>query len=185
MERKIKVLRDVARVVAELECTMRNDSIRKVMEKDLPLQDYLANGVDDCCPEDPLECFEYAGNVLDCLQEMQEHIEKGYQLKLSDVEREMTDILVGEAPNHYPSDFILLGKAVAAMVTKRLEGCNHRSMTRKEAGKFIADIVNDVKKMADDRSIDLFHIAYAEPLAYVEEWLWNRLHETSTLNIKD
>lgn len=183
MKKKIEVLSNVARVIGELACTMRKDAIDKMMNRDLPLQDYLANGVSCICPEDPVECLEYAGNVLEYLQDMQKHIEKGFQLKLSDEEREMMDILVGDAPNDYPSDYILLGKAVAEMASKRLEGCNHVTMTRKEAEKFVADFLKDVKKMADDRDLDLYHIFHTLPIDYLSEWLWFRLHERA--NIKD
>ena len=185
MERKIKVLSDVARVVAELACTMRKDAIRKVTDRDLPLQDYLADSLDDSCPEDPLECLDYAWQVLDCLQKVEKHIEKGDLLYLSDEEREITDILVGEAPHDYAPEYVVLGRAVAAMVTKRLNECRHKTMTSKKAGELVADIVNDVKTMAEDHGIKLHYVAYAEPLAYINEWVLDRLYEDNSFEIKN
>ncbi len=156
---------------------MLNQAIEWSSEHDLPCQDYLA-----------IHCRDisnwYEGNdsasaislLIEGLTEMANHLQRGAELKLSELEQRTIDTLWSWVPHDYPESYVAcarkLAKKITALKPKKTE-------VRSEKGYdiYFNKVINELEKLTKTYGIDE-DIAAAGgdytvnlTIGYFHEWL--------------
>ena len=148
-----------------------NDAIVWASWHDLAVQDYLA---EECAIHRISSGEEtpklYVQKVLDAINEMVNHLGRGRQLGLNDLEQRMVDTLWGWVPHNYPDNYVNCAKEVSAVIQQLLPS-EDSERDEKAYIAFHTKVIEEVKRLAEKHDVVFDTTKYNLSAGYLDEWL--------------
>lgn len=173
--------RRVAAMVARI---MIEEEFSRVVAKDDAVQDYYAEHSDTSFlnHHDLSMCNDYISGVLESLETVRVHRQKGQQLGLNDEQMRVTDALWGWVPHDYPSEYVEAAKEIVAAVDKAMPDelvIRSRNGFLKFKNKVFVKMESIVKK--HELSVDLMD-GYNITVGYLTDWLLRKYDGGRNIN---
>ena len=146
-----------------------NEAIYWASWNDMAVQDYLAEscGVHRVKSDNHQE---YVNCVKLAIEEMANHLKKGQDLGLSELEQRVVDTLWGWVPHNYWENYVNCAREVSETIVHLLPP---ETEERSEEGYrvYLDAVITEVKKLAEKHDVEFDTTKYNLTTGYLCEWL--------------
>lgn len=175
----VELLKRLAELYGDdFEQKLSYDDSRKVISEamlwaswhDLAMQDFLAEQYEPRSKKDEESPRQYVKKVLDALKVAANHLQRGQQLGLSDLEQRVVDTLWGWVPHDYPENYVACAREVARAIVGLLPP-EAKSPTEVGYEQYCDSVMHEVKQLAAKHGMELDTSGYNLTMGYFNEWL--------------
>ena len=149
-----------------------DEALGWAINHDIAMQDYWAEqcGYSDLWDEEaPKPIIK---KVVEALKEMSDHLKRGRDLELSDLEQQVIDTLWGWVPHDYPENYVACAREVSQAIVRLLPP-EREEKTEDEYIAYYNKVIAEVKQLAQKHDVDFDTSDYNLSAGYFYEWLSN------------
>jgi len=139
---------------------------------DLPMQDYWAGHCGRYSLWDEDDPQPAIDKVVDAMREMGVHLNQGRQRGLSLLEQRVVDTLWEWVPHNYQENYVSCAREISQAIVRLLPP-ESEERTKEGLGKYIGQVIDEVKRLADKHDVYFDTTQYNLALGYFYEWLPN------------
>ena len=137
--------------------------------------DYIWDKLNDINPDysNVAECNDYVNRLLDTIDKVDEHIDKGRKLALSIEEIGLVDSMFADIRHSYPSTYVAATKEIWLKIKNVRDNFADGRKTQDDCDLFTNDMVKIALPIAEKYDIDMeLDDEHSLPLDYLKSWLF-------------
>jgi hypothetical protein len=137
---------------------------------DIAMQDYWAEQCGYAFQWDEENPKPIIRKVLGALKEMADHLKRGRELELNDLEQQVIDTLWGWVPHDYPENYVACAREVSKAIVRLLPP-EREDKSEEEYVAYYKKVIAEVKQLAQRHDVDFDTSDYNLSAGYFYEWL--------------
>lgn len=140
------------------------------MNNDIAMQDYFAYGCEFDVHARYSEPQKAVTSVVNAIKEMADHLQRGKELGLSELEQRVVDTLWSWVPHNYPDNYVACAREVAEVIVRQIPP-NTEIRTQKNYYAYMRRVMPEAEQIAKRYDVELDPSAFDTSTAYFQEWL--------------
>ena len=137
---------------------------------DKPMQDYFAYGCEFDVQDRHSEPQRAVTSVVNAIKEMSDHLQRGKELGLSELEQRVVDTLWSWVPHDYLDNYVACAREVAEVIVRQIPP-DTEIRTQKNYYAYMRRVMPEAEQIAKRYDVDFDPSAFDTSTAYFQEWL--------------